>query len=49
MITSMVLLETIAMISICLMAVGLFLSQLLEGTAFSLPTFVCVLVHWRYF
>ena len=42
MITSMVLLETIAMISICLMA-GTFLSQLLEGTAFSLPTFVCVL------
>lgn len=42
MITSMVLLETIAMISICLMA-GTFLSQLLEGTPFSLPTFVCVL------
>lgn len=42
MITSMVMLETIAMISICLMA-GTFLSQLLEGTAFSLPTFVCVL------
>ncbi|MBG2874593.1 sodium/glutamate symporter [Proteus alimentorum] len=42
MITSMVLLETIAMIAICLMA-GTFLSQLLEGTAFSLPTFVCVL------
>ncbi|MCF1957130.1 sodium/glutamate symporter [Proteus columbae] len=42
MITSMVLLETIAMIAICLMA-GTFLSQLLEGTPFSLPTFVCVL------
>ncbi|MBG3129104.1 sodium/glutamate symporter [Proteus mirabilis] len=42
MITSMVLLETIAMIAICLMA-GTFLSQLLDGTAFALPTFVCVL------
>ncbi|EST57440.1 sodium/glutamate symporter [Proteus hauseri] len=42
MITSMVLLETIAMIAICLMA-GTFLSQLLEGTVFALPTFVCVL------
>lgn len=42
MITSMVLLETIAMIAICLMA-GTFLSDYLEGTAFSLPTFVCVL------
>ncbi|TBL39540.1 sodium/glutamate symporter, partial [Klebsiella oxytoca] len=39
MITSMVLLETIAMISICLMA-GTFLSPFLEGTAFSLPTFL---------
>ncbi|OAT30955.1 sodium/glutamate symporter [Proteus myxofaciens] len=42
MITSMVMLETIAMIAICLMA-GTFLSGLLENTAFSLPTFVCVL------
>lgn len=46
MITSMVLLETIAMIY--LFNGEAFLSQLLEGTA--LITYLCVCtVHWRYF
>ncbi|AKH63491.1 MULTISPECIES: sodium/glutamate symporter [Photorhabdus] len=42
MITPLVMLETIALISICLMA-GNFISELLQGTWFELPTFVCVL------
>ncbi|QCR37953.1 sodium/glutamate symporter [Nissabacter sp. SGAir0207] len=41
-ITPLVLIETIAMIAICL-SVGSFLSGKLHGTAFELPTFVCVL------
>ncbi|MDC9598078.1 sodium/glutamate symporter [Xenorhabdus anantnagensis] len=41
-ITPLVMVETIAMISICLLA-GSFLEKQLEGTAFELPTFVCVL------
>ncbi|MBI6547687.1 sodium/glutamate symporter [Xenorhabdus lircayensis] len=41
-ITPLVMLETIAMISICLLA-GSFIEKQLEGTAFELPTFVCVL------
>ncbi|STP63347.1 sodium/glutamate symport carrier protein (glutamate permease) [Escherichia coli] len=46
MITSLVLIETIALIAICL-TVGKIVAQLLAGTAFELPTFVCVLVCWR--
>ncbi|NHB98627.1 sodium/glutamate symporter [Photorhabdus stackebrandtii] len=42
MITPLVMLETIALISICLMA-GNFVSELMQGTWFELPTFVCVL------
>ncbi|HKM96808.1 MAG TPA: sodium/glutamate symporter [Buttiauxella sp.] len=42
MITSMVLIETIAMIAICL-TVGKFVGHLIQGTSFELPTFVCVL------
>ncbi|MBO0222727.1 hypothetical protein J0689_25960, partial [Vibrio parahaemolyticus] len=42
MITSMVLIETIALIAICLMA-GSFIAGLLADTAFALPKFVCVL------
>lgn len=42
MITSMVLIETIAMIAICL-TVGQFVAHLIQGTSFELPTFVCVL------
>ncbi|AKP33722.1 sodium/glutamate symporter [Yersinia aleksiciae] len=42
MITSLVLVETIAMIAICLMA-GRLISGWLEGSMFELPTFVCVL------
>ena len=42
MITSLVLIETIALIAICL-TVGKIVAQLLAGTAFELPTFVCVL------
>ena len=41
-ITSLVLIETIALIAICL-TVGKIVAQLLAGTAFELPTFVCVL------
>ncbi|MCT4700787.1 sodium/glutamate symporter [Enterobacteriaceae bacterium H20N1] len=41
-ITSLVLIETIAMIAICLTA-GKLAAQLIQGTAFELPTFVCVL------
>ncbi len=41
-ITSLVLIETIAMIAICL-TVGKLAAQLIQGTAFELPTFVCVL------
>jgi len=41
-ITSMVLIETIALIAICL-TVGREVAQALEGSAFELPTFVCVL------
>lgn len=41
-ITSLVLIETIAMIAICL-TVGKLMAQLIQGTAFELPTFVCVL------
>lgn len=41
-ITSLVLIETIALIAICL-TVGKVIAQLLEGTALELPTFVCVL------
>lgn len=42
MITSLVMIETIALISICL-TVGRAIAQLLSGTAFELPDFVCVL------
>jgi len=42
MISSMVLLETIALIAICLTA-GTHVSKLLQGSAFEIPTFVCVL------
>ena len=42
MITSLVMIETIALISICL-TVGRGIAQLLSGTAFELPDFVCVL------
>lgn len=41
-ITSLVMIETIAMIAICL-TVGKIVAQWLAGTAFELPTFVCVL------
>lgn len=41
-ITPLVMLETIAMISICLLA-GRFIAEQLQGTSFELPTFVCVL------
>jgi ESS family glutamate:Na+ symporter len=41
-ITSMVLIETIALIAICL-TVGREVAGMLQGTAFELPTFVCVL------
>lgn len=41
-ITSLVMVETIAMIAICL-SLGNFIAGLLNGTAFELPTFVCVL------
>jgi ESS family glutamate:Na+ symporter len=41
-ITSLVMIETIAMIAICL-SLGNFIAGLLNGTAFELPTFVCVL------
>nr|WP_314266499.1 sodium/glutamate symporter [uncultured Moellerella sp.] len=41
-ITSMVMIETIAMIAICLLA-GKFVAGLLADTAYALPTFVCVL------
>jgi len=41
-ITSMVLIETIALIAICL-TVGREVSLWLQGTSFELPTFVCVL------
>lgn len=42
MITSLVMIETIALIAICL-TVGRVIAQLLSGTAFELPDFVCVL------
>ncbi|MTC25391.1 sodium/glutamate symporter, partial [Providencia alcalifaciens] len=42
MINSMVLIETIALIAICLLA-GSWIAGLLAGTAFALPKFVCVL------
>lgn len=42
MITSLVLIETLAMIAICLTA-GHFIADFLRGTSFELPTFVCVL------
>ncbi|MCW2256684.1 ESS family glutamate:Na+ symporter [Providencia alcalifaciens] len=42
MISSMVLIETLAMIAICLMA-GSYIEELLADTAFALPKFVCVL------
>ena len=42
MITSLVLIESIALIAICL-TVGKIVAQLLAGTVFELPTFVCVL------
>lgn len=41
-ITSMVMIETIAMIAICLLA-GKFVAGLLADTSYALPTFVCVL------
>lgn len=41
-ITSMVLIETIALIAICL-TVGREVTSMLQGTVFELPTFVCVL------
>ncbi|NDJ55571.1 sodium/glutamate symporter [Enterobacteriaceae bacterium 4M9] len=41
-ITSLVMVETIALIAICLTA-GRVVAQLLQSTAFELPTFVCVL------
>ncbi len=42
MITPLVLVETIALIAICLTA-GSHISLLLQGSAFEIPTFVCVL------
>jgi ESS family glutamate:Na+ symporter len=41
-ITSLVLIESIALIAICL-TVGKVVAQLLAGSVFELPTFVCVL------
>lgn len=41
-ITSLVMIETIALIAICL-TLGKIIAQLLAGTALELPTFVCVL------
>lgn len=40
--TSMVMIETLALIAICLL-VGRLIFQLIEGTTYSLPMFVCVL------
>ncbi|CAM3762364.1 sodium/glutamate symporter [Rahnella bruchi] len=42
MITPLVMVETIALIAICLMA-GTQVATLLQGSAFEIPTFVCVL------
>lgn len=42
MITSLVMVETIALIAICLM-VGTYISGWLQGSAFEVPVFVCVL------
>ncbi|AWV43129.1 sodium/glutamate symporter [Hafnia alvei] len=42
MITSLVLIETLALIAICL-TVGHVIADFLRGTTFELPTFVCVL------
>ena len=42
MITPLVMVETIALIAICLTA-GTHISGLLQGSAFEIPTFVCVL------
>ncbi len=42
MITSLVLIETIAMIAICI-TLGRIVASLLQGSALELPTFVCVL------
>jgi ESS family glutamate:Na+ symporter len=42
MITPLVMVETIALIAICLMA-GTYFACLLQGSAFEIPTFVCVL------
>ncbi len=42
MITSLVLIESIALIAICL-TLGKVVAQLLAGSVFELPTFVCVL------
>jgi len=42
MITPLVMVETIALIAICLMA-GTYAASLLQGSAFEIPTFVCVL------
>ncbi|AZP44396.1 sodium/glutamate symporter [Rahnella aquatilis] len=42
MITPLVMVETIALIAICLMA-GTYTASLLQGSAFEIPTFVCVL------
>ncbi|MBU9815304.1 sodium/glutamate symporter [Rahnella sp. C60] len=42
MITPLVMVETIALIAICLMA-GTYTSSMLQGSAFEIPTFVCVL------
>jgi len=42
MITPLVMVETIALIAICLMA-GTYFASLLQGSAFEIPTFVCVL------
>jgi ESS family glutamate:Na+ symporter len=42
MITPLVMVETIALIAICLMA-GTYFDSLLQGSAFEIPTFVCVL------
>lgn len=42
MITPLVMVETIALIAICLMA-GTYSASLLQGSAFEIPTFVCVL------
>ncbi|UYZ84604.1 sodium/glutamate symporter [Entomomonas sp. E2T0] len=41
-INSTAMIETIAMLAICL-SLGRYLQQLLQGTIFELPTFVCVL------